>query len=227
MNVYFVPLGGGRFEPYFEPEDDAAAVVEGDDGAGFFARMRARFAETLREAERQRHERVQHRPTTAVGRLKRMVFRWIAERVAEQRLLWNLRTVDEAVLHVPDDADLLAAEKTFRQILQRDGDRHIRLCGLHFLGLLAALPVALVPGPNLFGYLFTFTVVGHFLSYRGARRGNRDVRWTVQPNEALTALGRAIQAPAPERHRLVSEAVERLRLRRLALFVERMSVPTA
>ena len=87
--------------------------------------------------------------------------------------------------------------------------------------------MALVPGPNLFGYLFTFTVVGHFLSYRGARRGNRDVRWTVEANEALTALGRAIQAPQPERHRLVNEAAERLRLRRLALFVERMSAPTA
>ena len=51
--------------------------------------------------------------------------------------------------------------------------------------------------------------------------------WTVEPNEALTALGRAIQAPQPERHRLENEAAERLRLRRLALFVERMSAPTA
>ncbi len=226
MNVYLIPLGGDRFEPYFEPEDDVA-VVEEESGAGLFSRMKARFADTLREAERQRHERVQHRPSTAAGRLKRMVFRWIAERVAEQRLLWNLRTVDEAVLHVPDDMDPVGAEEKFRQMLQRDGDRHIRRCGLHFLGLLAAAPMALVPGPNLFGYLFTFTVVGHFLSYRGARRGNRDVRWTVEPNEALTALGRAIQAPQPERHRLVNEAAERLRLRRLALFVERMSAPTA
>lgn len=226
MNVYFVPLGNGRFEPYFEPEDDAADV-EVPHGAGFFARMRARFAETLREAERQRHERVHHRPTTAMGRLKRLVFRWIAERIAEQRLLWNLRTVDEAVLHVPDDADPMAAEKAFRQILQRDGDRHIRRSGLHLLGLIASVPVALIPGPNLFGYLFTFTVVGHFLSYRGARRGNRDVRWTVQPNEALTALGHAIQAPEPDRHRLVNEAADRLRLRRLALFVERMTAPSA
>jgi hypothetical protein len=226
MNVYFVPLGNARFEPYFEPEDDAADV-EVPEGAGFFARIRARFAETLREAERQRHERVHHRPTTAMGRVKRLIFRWIAERVAEQRLLWNLRTVDDAVLHVPDDTDLLAAEKQFRQILQRDGDRHLRRCGLHTLGLIVSVPVALVPGPNLFGYLFTFTAVGHLLSYLGARRGNRDVRWTIQPDAALTAVGQALQAPVPDRHRLLHEAAERLRLRRLALFVERMTVPSA
>src|SRR5690606_5479265 len=98
---------------------------------------------------------------------------------------------------------------------------------LHFLGLLAAAPMALIPGPDLFGYLFTFTAVGHFLSYRGARRGNKDVGWTVQPDEALTAIGQAVGRPAQERRRLVSEAAERLHLRRLALFVERMVAPTA
>ena len=33
------------------------------------------------------------------------------------------------------------------------------------------MPVALVPGPNVLGYLFTFTVVGHFLAWRGAVQG--------------------------------------------------------
>lgn len=226
MNVYFVPLGGGRSEPYFEVEDEAVDAGDPED-KGFFGRMRARFSETLREAERQRHERVPDVPASAFGRLKRAMFRWIAERVAEQRLLWNLRTVDEAVLYVPDTADLVEAEKAFRQTLQRDGDRHIRRCGLHALGLLAAAPMALIPGPNLLGYLFTFTVVGHFLSFRGARRGNSHVQWTVQPDAALTDIAHAVDKPAVERRRLVSEAAERLRLRRLALFVERMVAPTA
>ncbi len=226
MNVYFIPLGGGRFEPYFEPEDDAAVDDEPVDG-GFFSRIRARFNETLREAERHRHERVQQPPTSAAGRLKRLMLRWIAERVAEQRLLWNLRTVREAVLHVPDDEDPVAAEKAFRQTLQRDKDRHLRRCALHTLGLILTVPVAVIPGPNLLGYLFTFTAVGHLLSFLGARRGNRDVSWTVQPDAALSALGRALAAQPPERHRLVSEIAERLRLRRLTLFVERMTAPTA
>ena len=38
-------------------------------------------------------------------------------------------------------------------------------------GLIVSLPFVVVPGPNVFGYFFTFTVVGHFLAFRGARRG--------------------------------------------------------
>ncbi len=226
MNVYFVPLGAGRLEPYFEHED-GEVPEELPAGTGFLGRMRARFAETLREAERQRHERTHQPPASALARLQRSLMRWIAERVAEQRLLWNLRSVDDAVLHVPDDMDLQAAEQAFRQSLQRDGDRHLRLLALHSLGLIASAPVALIPGPNVFGYLFTFTVVGHFLSYRGARRGNGTVRWRVVANADLSEVGRALTATPPERRRLLHDVSQRLHLPRLVPFVERMTVPTA
>ena len=118
--------------------------------------------------------------------------------------------------------------RLFRDGLQKDGDRHRRLLALHSLGLIASAPFVVVPGPNVFGYFFTFTVVGHFLAYRGARRGVSEVRWSVQPDAALTAIGRAVvhagarSLPPDSRGRR-----RRCACAHLARFVERMAPPPA
>ena len=227
VNVFFIPLGAGRFEPYFEHEDQDEPAPDGEVPLGFIARMRARFGVMIHEAEEARHSAVHEAPTTTMGRVQRKMMGWVAERVAEQRLLWRIRRADDAVLHVPDDQEPSAALALFREGLRKDGDRHRRLLLLHTLGLLASAPFVVIPGPNVFGYFFTFTVVGHFLAYRGARRGLSEVRWSVQPNAALTAIGRAVSTPEPERYRRLHEAAEHLRLPHLARFVERMAPPPA
>jgi hypothetical protein len=227
VNVYFVPIAAGRFEPYFEQEEAPESVEADAASQGVFARMSARFSEMVREAEQQRHEHPREAPSTALGRLQRKLMGWVAERVAEQRLLWHLRRADAAALHVPENLDAAEGLRLLRQGLQKDADRHLRLLGLHTLGLLACLPFAVVPGPNVFGYFFTFTVVGHFLAFRGAKRGLNDVRWSVTPNPSLTAIGRALVTAPPDRYRLIHEAAAHLRLAHLARFVERMTARPA
>ena len=227
MNVFYIPLGAGTFEPYFEHEDADEAPAEDGAPPGFIARMIARFSQMIKEAEEARHSQAYEAPTTFVGRLQRKMMGWVAERVAEQRLLWQLRRVDQAVLHVPDDQDPAAGLALFKEGLQKDGDRHRLRLALHTLGLIASAPFVVVPGPNVFGYFFTFTVVGHYLAYRGARRGVSDVHWSVQPDAALTAIGRAVSTPAPDRYRRIHEAAAPLRLAHLARFVERMAPPPA
>jgi hypothetical protein len=227
VNVYFIPLTAGRFEPYFEHEDEDEPAPPDAAPPGFFARMSARFSAMIREAEQERHEQAHRETTTAMGRLRRKLMGWVAERVAEQRLLWRLRRADDATLHVPDDLDPAEGLRLFRLGLQKDADRHLRLLSLHSLGLLASAPFVVIPGPNLFGYFFTFTVVGHFLAYRGARRGLTQVRWRVEPNPVLTSLGHAVATPPPERYRLIHEAASLLRLPHVARFVERLVAPSA
>jgi hypothetical protein len=227
VNVYFVPLAAGRFEPYFEQEDGPEPEPGRESQLGFFARMGARFSQMVREAEETRHDRSHEPPATVLGRLQRRLLCWVAERVAEQRLLWRLRSADRAELHVPEELDPVEGLRLLKQVLQKDGDRHLRLLGLHLLGLLVSLPFVVVPGPNFFGYFFTFTVVGHFLAFRGARRGQNEVHWSVTPNSALTTIGRAVVTAPPERYRLIHEAAQRLRLAHLARFVERMAAPPA
>ena len=114
-----------------------------------------------------------------LARARRWVVRWIAERVAEQRLLWNLAGADEATLHVPENLDKAAAETMMRDAMRRDADRHLRLLALHTLGLLLSVPFVVIPGPNVFGYFFTFTVLGHYMAWRGARRALSRTRWTM------------------------------------------------
>ncbi|MCC7243185.1 MAG: hypothetical protein IT180_14760 [Acidobacteria bacterium] len=227
MNVYFIPLASGRFEPYYEQEEpDEAAPADGAT-PGFFARLAARFSQMVREAERERHEQIHQPPASAMARLRRTLMGWVAEHVAEQRLLWKLRRADRATLHVPDDMADATALPLLRRGLQKDADRHLRLLALHAIGLVASAPFIVLPGPNIFGYFFTFTVVGHFLAYRGARRGASAVAWNVVPNPALTTMRLAMSAAPPECYRLIHEAAEQLRLPRVARFVERMAARPA
>lgn len=225
MDVYLVPVGPERFECYYEAaeQDETEEPVEGQ---GFFARIRTRFNQQLREAEEARHQKAIEEPTTFLGRMQKRSMRWIAERVAEQRLLWHLRRVDAAALHIPADLPADQADTIMRASMKRDADHHRNRMFLHGLALIIAVPVTLVPGPNVLGYLFTFTVVGHFLAWRGAVQGLHQVKWTVVPNDALTEVRRAFSLDAAARHRLIRDAAVRLHMPRMARFVEQMAAPT-
>jgi len=223
MDVYLLPIGRDRFECYYEAEEEEETEEPADQG--FFARTRARFNEQLKEAERARYERAIEEPKTFLGRMQKRTLRWIAERIAEQRLLWHLRKADSATLHAPED--LPAADSIMRAAMKRDADFHRNRLILHSLALILSVPVALVPGPNVLGYLFTFTVVGHFLSWRGAVRGLHQIAWTIAPNPALTELRRAFSLDAATRHQLILDVSHRLHLPKMARFVERVTAPTA
>lgn len=221
MDVYLVPVGRDRFECYYEAEqDDTEEPIEGQ---GFFARMRRRFNEQLREAERARHQKTIEEPQSFLGRMQKRSMRWIAERVAEQRLLWHLRTADMANLHAPGDLAVAEADTMMRASMKRDADRHRNRAILHALILIPVGAMALIPGPNVLGYLFSFTAVGHFLAWRGAVRALHLIRWTIVPDGQLTELRRAFSLDAAARHRLILEVAQRLHLPRMATFVERMS----
>lgn len=228
MQVFLIPIGVDRYEPYYEP-------VEGDDAPpaderGWFARQRQRMNEMLREAEAERHRRQAATTHTADGwgtRLRRTVMRWIVERAAEQRLLWHLRTATAATLHVPDDLGDDHALGLMTSGLKRDADRHFRWFIVHLLLLIVSGVFFFIPGPNLIGYFFTFTTVGHLLAWRGAARGVAQVRWQVQPSPDLTGLRAALLLPPREKDARLQELADRLGLQHLATFVERLAIPAA
>lgn len=225
MDVYLVPVGPERCECYYEAAEQEE-TEEPVEGQGFFARIRARFNQQLREAEEARHQKAIEEPQSFLGRMQKRSMRWIAERVAEQRLLWHLRRVETATLHIPANLPAEQADAIMRASMKRDADHHRNRMFLHGLALIIAVPVALVPGPNVLGYLFTFTVVGHFLAWRGAVQGLHHVAWTVLPNEALTEVRRAFSLETEARHRVIRDAAVRLHMPRMARFVEQMATPT-
>jgi hypothetical protein len=225
MDVYLVPISRDTFECYYEAaaDEDPEPIEE----QGFFGRMKARFQAQLREAEEARHQSGSEIPTTLLGKLKRRSMRWIAERIAEQRLLWHLRSADAATLFIATDLQTVVAEEMMRVSMKRDADRHLKLLILHSLLLILSVPVALIPGPNFIGYLFTFTVVGHFLAWRGAKHGVAGVRWEVKCSDELAALRSALTLAEPARHRAIRDVANRLHMPRMAKWVERMAPPTA
>ena len=220
MDVYLVPISHDRWECYYEAVDADEPAVP---GGGFFAGLKYKFSQQLKEAENARHQAAIDEPKTFLGRMHKRSLAWIAERIAEQRLLWHLRRATAATLHVPADLQPDEGERIMRDIMKRDADRHRNRLIPHTLLLILSGLVALVPGPNVLAYLLTFTVVGHFLAWRGAVNALHGVAWTVRPDPALSELRRALSLAAAERHRVIKEVAQRLHMPKMARFVEQMS----
>lgn len=225
MTVYLILLPDGRREPYFEPAVDEVPV-DGTDARGWFARVRTRFMATLHDLERRAHEaRTAAPPRRWTGRLERRIVSWLASRIVEQRLLWHLRGQPLVRLHHPVGDAPEAAQQAMREELTRDRARHLRGAVLHGLVLLLSAPVAVIPGPNVLGYVFTFTAVGHALAFLGANHGLRGVEWVPVGDGVLDALAEALRPGAPAGAR--DAVASRLPLQRLALFLDRVVPPTA
>ena len=228
MDVFLIPTPTPeRYELYYEAPDEE--LVEAGEGPGLFQRAKARFAEMLREAEewrQRRHER-EPGPVSFTTRLRRRIMGFVVERIAEQRLLWHMRKANEICAMIPADLDAAKAETVIRAGLKKDADYHLRWMLIDLVLLAVSVPLVVIPGPNLPGFYFTFQVVGHFLSWRGARQGLGPARWTFESSRDLVELREAMTLAAPHRQRRFRELADRLRLEHLATFCEDVAVPPA
>lgn len=227
MDVFLLPVGGERYALYCEPEE-ASPAVEMEAGAGFFRRLKLRFQAMLAEAERERLQGRAERadpaePASWLTRARRQVMRWVAERIAEQRLLWQLRQTEQATLLHPEDVDAERAIALLRGMLQQDADRHGRWLIVHSLLFIASGVLFFVPGPNMVAYYFAFRLVGHYFSRRGAQNGLTDVTWRTSASGALASLRLAVTLPPVQRGARVHEVARELGLAHLPAFFERMA----
>ncbi len=225
FDVYLIPIGDGRLEPYCEPADDQEAV-DAQQSRGMFRRLVDRFRQMLAEAEDERRRRARGEPApdaaTWLGRLQQRTLRRIAEHINEQRLLWHLRRHTRATLHHPDDIDPEAALKVMRTSLRRDNDRHLLWLVVTTILFIASGALALVPGPNVIAYFLGFFVVARYLSWRGARHGLTCIAWTMEASPPLAELRDALALSREARGPAVDDIALRLRLEDLPLFVARM-----
>jgi hypothetical protein len=232
MDVYLVPVARDRHELYCEvpdePEEGHDGQGEGAEPPGFLARIRARFRAVLAEAERERRQARAAEPHDDgwINRVKRRAMRWIAESIAEQRLLWHLRRQTDACLFYPDDLEETRATADMRSQLTKDFERHRLWLVFHTVAFILSGLLALVPGPNVIAYYFAFRLVGHFFSMRGAKQGLSYVTWTTEKSAPLAELRRAIGLEPEVRERRVHDVALRLRLEHLATFFERTAVPS-
>jgi len=226
MDVFVIPVGPDRYELYceqpFTAEPQSAAAA-----AGVFGRIKQRFEDLLRRAE-------QWEPPDAdsqrglFSRFQDTAMAWVAERVAEQRLLWNLRRETVVTAAHPDDLPIAEVRAIVHRALQQDLERHqywVWVDGLLFLVTFVVLgPLfLLIPGiANLPAVYFGFRAVGHWYSRGGARHGLRSVVWEGRPCPPLTELRTATSLPPAELDARVHDIAARLHLQNLATFYERV-----
>ncbi|HZI78947.1 MAG TPA: hypothetical protein VFD69_05520 [Vicinamibacterales bacterium] len=216
--VFLVPLGGERYELYCERHH--TGPDEAPTGGGWFAGLRQKFSTMLKQAE----DHDEEAPPSAglLARLQGWMMAWVAERVAEQRLLWNLRGRDAAIVTHADDVPFEEVMEIVRQSLRADHRRHTRWLAVDTLLFIGSGVFFFVPGPNVIAYFFAFRVVGHWLSMRGAAHGRDKTSWTGRPLPQMTALRAAVARPAHERARAIEPLARDLGLLRLTVFVDRM-----
>ena len=165
VSVYLVPVGGGRFELYTEPIDEAP--LSGDLSRGrwrtWVHKVHQWWVGAVEAAGR---------ADQTAGRLERVrhwAVRVAAEAMAEQRTLWSLRhSAPATLLHPADLTGPVAAELRDR-LLVAAGRRHGWWLGVNALAFVVSGLLMLIPGPNLLAYYFAVRSIGHYLSWQGAR----------------------------------------------------------
>lgn len=222
MDVFLVPVGSDQYELYCEVVAEVAPAADAAERPSWWQRQVRQFRQMLAEAEEDRHRR-EHGVQTKRRGLWRAAVGKLAEAVAEQRLLWHLRSETAATLVHADDLQGPVALEVARRQLTADRDKHRRWCVIDAALTIATAPIALLPGPNFFAYYFMFRTGGHYFSMRGAQRGLDGVTWHLRPSPHLTALGAALALDPDARQQRVEELAASLGLDRLAAFVNRVA----
>jgi len=218
MIVYLLSLGGDRFELYSEPPDKP-----GDPPRANAGRVRqwshAAYVrwQQLVESARQR---------TSVGRFARWrdaLIRRLAETIAEQRTLWALAQQRDAVLLFPASVGEAEARAALSRQLAAARRHHGWWMVIDAPLFVVSGIAALIPGPNVLAYYLGFRLIGHWLSWRGARHASTSMTWTLTPDSNLAELASLVNMPRAARASRVDAIAARLNLHRLSAFFERVA----
>ena len=218
MNVFLVPVDPSRYELYCEPDD-----TDHPPGA-VTGKLLRRAREVLAAEQEARRDRATALSAEAgwIARMKASLTRGLADWISQHRLLWHMRHVREGVLIHAGDVDAQRALSIARGRLQRQSDHHRFWMVVDGLATAVFGPLFFfVPGPNLISWYFAAKMAGHWLAFRGARRGVSGVEWSAQVRPELDEVREALALPADRRRPRLRELSRALRLEHLATFVER------
>ena len=229
MDIYLVPAGRNHYGLYCEVEDRRQGAGA-EQRSGWRAAVSRHFYRGLAFLEAERRARLERAAKAAADRrslaqrARDRALGWLAERVAEQRLLWFLRSERAATAHHPDDMPADDAERWVRSELRRDSRRHLFWMFVDAGIYLASLPLTPIPGPNVLSLYFSFRAIGHFLSWGGAINGLRKVSWAYRPSGPLAELRRLPGLKPDEQTALARRVASQLNLRHLDRFIARMAL---
>ena len=218
MNIFLVPVDPSRCELYCEPDDT-------DHPPGAVTGKLLRRAREVLAAEQEARRDRETAPSAEVGwtaRMRASLTRGLAAWISRHRLLWHMRHVRRGVLVHPGDLDAQQALSIARGHLQRQSDHHRFWMVVDGLATAVFGPLFFfVPGPNLISWYFAAKMTGHWLAFRGARRGVSGVDWSARVSPELDEVREALALPAARRRPRLRALSRALHLDHLATFVER------
>ena len=218
MIVYLLPIGRDRFELYSEPPEESGAPPYPEAG---------RLRQWAHAANVRWHQLVdsarRNRSTGQIARGRDALVRRLAETIAEQRTLWALAKHTQATLLYPASLGQDEARAALDRALAAARRHHGIWLAVDLVLFIVSAVLALVPGPNVIAYYLGFRVVGHWLSWRGARQSVNVVVWTLEPDASLAELASLVNVPRAVRASRVDAIAARLNLHRLSAFFERVA----
>jgi hypothetical protein len=225
LEIFLVPVGRARHELYCETRSDEDATAGDEPANGWVRRQVARFRAMLAEAEDERVRSERGEVSEKRGMTKWVVGK-LAETIAEQRLLWQLRRADAARLTHPAGRPGEDAMRIARAHFTADYGKHRRWLAIDALVASITGPVFfVVPGPNVISWYFAFRALGHFYAMQGARRALDHVRWDTRASQELQDIDAALGLERTERRARLDEIANALGLNALSGFVERVAQP--
>jgi len=218
MIVYLLAVGRERFELYSEPSEEPGAPPHPSAGRW---RVWAHSAyvrwHDLVESARRRTS------TGPVSKWRDAIVRRLAETIAEQRTLWALAQQTSATLLFPASVGERDARAALDRVLVTARSHHGLWMMVDTPLLVVSGILAPIPGPNVLAYYLAFRVVGHWLSWRGARHAATAMQWTLEPDTSLAELASLVNIPRAVRASRVDAIAARLNLHRLPAFFERVA----
>lgn len=218
MNIFLVPVDPSRYELYCEPDD-------ADHPPGAVTGKLMRRAREVLAAEQEAHRDREAAPSAEAGwtaRMRASLTRGLADWISQHRLLWHMRHMHKGVLIHSADLDAQQALSIARGRLQRQSDHHRFWMVVDGLATAVFGPLFFfVPGPNLISWYFAAKMAGHWLAFRGARRGVSGVDWSAQVSPELDEVREALTLPDDRRRPRLRALSRALHLDHLATFVER------
>jgi hypothetical protein len=182
-------------------------------------RSRARWRELVDSARR-------GRGTSRFARWRDRLICHLAESIAEQRTLWAFRNASVVRVAYPSTIPEATARAALEHSVAHARRHHGRWLIIDAILTAITGPVFFfVPGPNAISWYFFFRVVGHLLSWRGARRATDQIRWVLDPDPGLAELARLVDVPRAARAQRVAAIAARLNLPRLSAFFDRVAIP--
>jgi hypothetical protein len=162
VKIYLLRLNGNHAFFYAEPVS-AAAEPQGRGLAGWLDRRWRIWRQRLAETE------------SRTGRLLRSIEHYLQRFVAaDEGMLRGFRAANPELLVHPASVTTHSALRLWRHYLARERRRHIFWLAINLVLLPPAVLLAVLPGPNVFGFWFAYRVAGHGLALAGiahARRG--------------------------------------------------------